>query len=85
MPPRFELRAGAEITFGGAPDGRIIDVDPPELFAFSWGTDHLRREIRPDGAGSVLVLHHVRRPSRRRQLRQRLVRVRRGPRPAAGR
>ncbi|WP_297501611.1 hypothetical protein [Pseudonocardia sp.] len=59
MPPRFELRAGAEITFGGAPDGRIIDVDPPELFAFSWGTDHLRREIRPDGAGSVLVLHHA--------------------------
>ena len=53
MPPRFELRAGAEITFGGAPDGRIIDVDPPELFAFSWGTDHLRREIRPDDAGSV--------------------------------
>jgi uncharacterized protein YndB with AHSA1/START domain len=59
IPPRFELRAGAEITFGGAPDGRITDVEPPELFAFSWGTDHLRWEIRPDGTGSVLVLHHA--------------------------
>jgi uncharacterized protein YndB with AHSA1/START domain len=57
--PGSSCGAGAESTFGGAPDGRIIDVDPPELFAFSWGTGHLRREIRPDGAGSVLVLHHA--------------------------
>ena len=60
---RLELRAGAEIGFdtgdGYQADGAVIEVDEPRVFAFSWGGDLLRWEIRPDGAGSQLVLTHT--------------------------
>ncbi|HJS96713.1 MAG TPA: SRPBCC family protein [Solirubrobacteraceae bacterium] len=56
-----ELRPGAEITFRfenmpleGAPTtltGRVTEFDPPRLFAFFWGEDHLRFELEP-AAGS---------------------------------
>jgi uncharacterized protein YndB with AHSA1/START domain len=52
-----ELRPGAEMTFRfddmpleGGPSmitGRITEFDPPRLFAFFWGDDHLRFELEP--------------------------------------
>ncbi len=52
-----ELAPGAEITFRfesmpleGVPStmsGRVTDFDPPHLFAFYWGDDHLRFELEP--------------------------------------
>jgi uncharacterized protein YndB with AHSA1/START domain len=62
-----ELLPDAEITFEfedmplDAPSsmgGRVTDVDPPRLFAFFWGEDHLRFELEPaDGAqGCTLAL-----------------------------
>jgi uncharacterized protein YndB with AHSA1/START domain len=58
------LRPGAEMTFRfehmpleGAPTtitGRVTEFEPPRLFAFYWGADHLRFELEPvsgsDGA-----------------------------------
>jgi uncharacterized protein YndB with AHSA1/START domain len=62
-----ELLSGAEMTFEfedmplDAPStmgGRVTDVDPPRLFAFTWGEDHLRFELEPvdDGTGCTLNL-----------------------------
>ena len=62
-----ELLSGAEMTFEfedmplDAPStmgGRVTDVDPPRLFAFTWGEDHLRFELEPvdDGTGCTLSL-----------------------------
>jgi uncharacterized protein YndB with AHSA1/START domain len=54
-----ELRPGAEMTFRfesmpledmpSTISGRITDFDPPRLFAFFWGEDHLRFELEPAG------------------------------------
>ena len=54
-----ELRPGAEMTFRfeqmpleGMPTtitGRVTEFDPPRLFAFYWGDDHLRFELEPRG------------------------------------
>jgi uncharacterized protein YndB with AHSA1/START domain len=50
------LAAGAEMTFEfedmplDAPStmtGHVTDFDPPRLFAFYWGDDHLRFELEP--------------------------------------
>lgn len=64
-----DLRPGGEIGFHfpGVPDsgpgpvmtGRVTDADEPRLFAFTWGEDHLRWEITPDGDGSRLSLVHT--------------------------
>ncbi len=51
-----ELRPGAEMTFRfenmplDAPStmtGRVTEFDPPRLFEFYWGEDHLRFELEP--------------------------------------
>lgn len=51
-----ELREGAEMTFRfedmplDAPStmtGRVTGYDPPRLFEFYWGEDHLRFELEP--------------------------------------
>lgn len=51
-----ELQPGAEITFRfenmplDAPStmtGRVTEFDPPRLFEFYWGGDHLRFEVEP--------------------------------------
>jgi uncharacterized protein YndB with AHSA1/START domain len=52
-----ELRPGAEMTFTfeempleNMPmtiRGRVTEFDPPRLFAFYWGDDHLRFELEP--------------------------------------
>jgi uncharacterized protein YndB with AHSA1/START domain len=53
-----ELAAGAEMTFEfedmplDAPStmtGRVTAFDPPRVFAFYWGEDHLRFELEPVG------------------------------------
>ncbi|MCI3225804.1 SRPBCC family protein [Streptomyces sp. NP-1717] len=62
-----DLRPGGEIGFhfpgepgpGPAMTGRVTDADEPRLFAFTWGEDHLRWEITPDGDGSRLSLVHT--------------------------
>jgi uncharacterized protein YndB with AHSA1/START domain len=49
---------GAELRFeyaAGSFDGRVITMDPPKLLEILWGTDTLRFELRPDGAGTELV------------------------------
>ncbi|UZJ33027.1 SRPBCC family protein [Streptomyces endophytica] len=60
-----ELRPGGAMTFtmpgvtGIAMTGTVTDAEPPRLFAFTWGEDHLRWEITPDGDGSLLTLTHT--------------------------
>ncbi|MEU6000214.1 SRPBCC family protein [Streptomyces sp. NPDC047197] len=63
-----ELRPGGAMGFhfpgdeGPGMTGEVTDADEPRLFAFSWGDDHLRWEITPDGpdgAGSLLTLVHT--------------------------
>ena len=60
-----ELAPGAEMTFEfenmplDAPStmgGRVTDFDPPRLFAFYWGEDHLRFELEPDGGADACTL-----------------------------
>ncbi|MEU9118981.1 SRPBCC family protein [Streptomyces sp. NPDC048506] len=60
-----ELRPGGAMTFTmpGVSDvamtGTVTDAEEPRLFAFTWGEDHLRWEITPDGDGSLLTLVHT--------------------------
>lgn len=60
-----ELRPRGAVTFlmPGVRDvamtGTVTDADKPRLFAFTWGEDHLRWEIAPDGDGSLLTLVHT--------------------------
>lgn len=60
-----ELAPGAEMTFefedmpldaASTMGGRVTDVDPPRLFAFTWGDDHLRFELAPAGGGEGCTL-----------------------------
>jgi uncharacterized protein YndB with AHSA1/START domain len=53
-----ELRVGGVVEFGFGDPGTVTDLDPPRLIAYTWGTDHLRWEVEPDGDGSVLTLWH---------------------------
>lgn len=60
-----ELGPGAELTFRfehmplkGAPttmSGRVTDFDPPRLFSFYWGEDHLRFELEPAGDDACVL------------------------------
>ncbi|MEU8378230.1 SRPBCC family protein [Streptosporangium sp. NPDC048865] len=59
-----ERVVGAEMrfTFEGEDDpthGRILELDPPKVYAFSWNQDVLRFELLPDGPGCLLVLTHT--------------------------
>jgi uncharacterized protein YndB with AHSA1/START domain len=55
-----ERRAGAALRFvtdgGDGFDGEMIVFDPPSVMELTWGTDLLRIELAPDGAGTVLTL-----------------------------
>jgi uncharacterized protein YndB with AHSA1/START domain len=59
------LTAGAELTFefraGEAPPstGTITEVDPPRVFAFTWGESAFRIELSPAGEGCRLVFIHT--------------------------
>ncbi|MGW2327341.1 SRPBCC family protein [Streptomyces sp. NPDC001700] len=62
---RVDLRVGGRMGFvfpgREAPDmeGVITELDPPHVFAFTWGEDQLRWELRPDGEGCLLTLTHT--------------------------
>ncbi|WP_336206855.1 SRPBCC family protein [Nonomuraea sp. LPB2021202275-12-8] len=50
---------GDRVSFGFGPDGTVTELAPPRVFAYTWGDDELRWQVRPDGDGSVLVLTHT--------------------------
>ena len=52
---RFSFRQAD--TYESIPpiDGEVLEYDPPRLFAYTWGPDLLRWELRPDGDGCLLV------------------------------
>lgn len=56
-----ERKPGAELSFVFAGDpspptkGKVIAVEPPRLFEFTWEDEVLRWELRPDGEGCLLV------------------------------
>lgn len=58
--PRFTLEEGAEFVVEGdaGGTGRILEIDPPRILAFSWGEDHLRFELAADGDGCLLTFSH---------------------------
>ena len=58
-----DLRVGGEMEFTfdqmplDAPStmpGRVTDLDPPRMFAYYWGQDHLRFELEPVPEGCLL-------------------------------
>jgi len=58
---RWEV--GAAITFPFPPEvldltltGEVLEVDEPNVLAFTWGDDSLRFELAADGDGTRLVL-----------------------------
>jgi uncharacterized protein YndB with AHSA1/START domain len=55
-----ERKAGAPLRFvspsGDGFDGRMLVFDPPSVMAFTWGTDLIRIELEPAGAGTTLTL-----------------------------
>lgn len=59
--PESVEQARAEIEAVGVdPDeavlpGELLTWDPPRVFEFTWDVDHLRYELEPDGAGTLLV------------------------------
>ena len=62
-----ELEPGGKMTFtfadGGLPpsDGHVHEVEPPRLFAFSWGEEELRFELEElaDGRECLLRFTHL--------------------------
>jgi uncharacterized protein YndB with AHSA1/START domain len=38
--------------------GRVLELDPPRVFAFLWGEEVLRLELAPEGDGTRLTLTH---------------------------
>ncbi|WP_432253256.1 SRPBCC family protein [Streptomyces sp. HNM1019] len=62
---QVELEVGGRMGFvfpgreGPDMDGVVTELDPPHVFAFTWGEDELRWELRPEGEGSVLTLTHT--------------------------
>ncbi|MEY2535897.1 MAG: hypothetical protein QOF29_3807 [bacterium] len=62
-----DLRPGGRMTFTfpdeGFPamDGQVIELDPPNRFAFLWGDELLRFELEPGpgGEGCVLRFTHI--------------------------
>jgi uncharacterized protein YndB with AHSA1/START domain len=56
---RPEPRVGGTVEFGFGPSGTVTDYEPPTLIAYTWGDDHLRWEVEPDGDGALLRLVHT--------------------------
>ncbi|MDX3231036.1 SRPBCC family protein [Streptomyces sp. ME19-01-6] len=62
---RLEARVGGRIDFvfpgHDVPDthGAVTELDPPRVFAFTWGDDQLRWELRPEADGCALTLTHT--------------------------
>jgi uncharacterized protein YndB with AHSA1/START domain len=61
----LDLQPGGKIRFvfrdgeGPTLDGTITDLDPPTVFAYTWGDSHLRFELWPDGDGCLLIFTHT--------------------------
>src|SRR5437899_2709349 len=59
-----ELDPGGRVRFLALPnvpamaDGEVLAIDPPRLLSHTWGEDRLTWELRPHGAGCLLVLTH---------------------------
>ena len=57
---RLEQQIGGTIEFrfpGQEPDqGKVLELDPPHLLAFSWDQEVLRWRLQPDAGGSLLML-----------------------------
>jgi uncharacterized protein YndB with AHSA1/START domain len=57
-----DLREGGEMRFTFPEhevepmDGRVVELDPPFVFAFLWGKDLLRFDLSAEGDGCRLVL-----------------------------
>jgi len=57
-----DLREGGALRFSFPDeivepmDGRVVELDPPKVFAFLWGKDLLRLELAPEGDGTRLTL-----------------------------
>ena len=58
-----ELRVGGALKYDygddGSDEGEVLEVDPPRLFAVTWGVDLLRFELAAEGDGTLLTLVHV--------------------------
>lgn len=60
-------RIGGTLRFlfdAGAPDGdytrgRVLELDPPKVYAFSWAGSVLRFELVPDGDGCLLLFTYT--------------------------
>jgi len=63
-PTPCELDPGGRVRFLALPnvpamaDGEVLAIDPPRLLSHTWGEDRLTWELRPHGAGCLLVLTH---------------------------
>jgi uncharacterized protein YndB with AHSA1/START domain len=61
----IDLTPGGKVRFlelsdeNPSMEGEITDLDPPHLIAYTWDSDHLRWELRPDGDGCLLTLIHT--------------------------
>jgi uncharacterized protein YndB with AHSA1/START domain len=64
FPQRVEadLRPGGKMRFSPREgedypdwDGEVLEYEPERVFAYTWGTDLLRWELRPDGDGCLLI------------------------------
>jgi uncharacterized protein YndB with AHSA1/START domain len=51
----FVFREGEWETLGG----RIVELDPPRVFAYIWDADLLRFELRPDGRHTILTFTYT--------------------------
>ncbi|HEX6335948.1 MAG TPA: SRPBCC family protein [Jiangellaceae bacterium] len=56
---RIDVGSDPNLPSDSSDEMRITEVDPPRLFEFRWDDDVLRWELRPDGAGCVLILLHT--------------------------
>jgi uncharacterized protein YndB with AHSA1/START domain len=58
--PHWTLEAGASFANEqGQGSGRIIEVNPPRLLAYSWGEEWFRFELEHEADGCLLVFTHV--------------------------
>lgn len=60
----LDLRPGGAMRFSFGPDvpsqdGKVLELDPPHLFAFTWDDSVLRFELTGDDDGTLLVFTHV--------------------------
>jgi uncharacterized protein YndB with AHSA1/START domain len=62
-PVEIDLEVGGAMYFSAfagdaAADGKIEELDPPRLLAFTWGTDRLRFELAGTDGGTAFTLTH---------------------------